>query len=116
MSEGTIFEKLLNKEIPCEFVFENDKVVALRDIAPQAKEHYLFIHREKTVNINDMAKNKPQHLADLFSAIAEFTQANGLEDNGFRVVTNINKDGGQTVFYTHLHVLGGESLKGFGAR
>lgn len=116
MSDVTIFEKILNKEIPSEFIFENEKVVGFRDIAPQAKEHYLFIHKEKTVNINEMAKSKPQHLADLFSAIAEFTQSNDLEKNGFRVVSNINKDGGQTVFYTHVHVLGGEPLRGFGAK
>lgn len=116
MSDVTIFEKILNKEIPCEFIYEDEKVVAFKDIAPQAKEHYLFIHKEKTQNINELALKKPEQLADLFSAIAKFTQDNGLEQSGFRVVTNINRNGGQTVFYTHLHVLGGEPLRGFGSR
>jgi histidine triad (HIT) family protein len=113
-AEVTIFEKIINKEIPCELVFENDVVIAFKDINPQAKEHYLFIHKEKTLNINAMAFNNPEQLEQLFSAIAEFTKSNDLEKDGFRIVTNINRNGGQTVFYTHLHVLGGEALGQFG--
>lgn len=115
MSDVTIFEKILNKEIPSEPVYENEKVYAFRDISPMAKEHYLFIHKEKTVNINEIADNRPEDLIDLFEAISEFTQKNGMAESGFRVVTNQGADAGQTVFYTHLHVLGGEKLGKFGS-
>ena len=115
MSDVTIFEKILNKEIPSTPVFENEKVYAFRDINPMAKEHYLFIHKDKTENINEMADNRPEDLIDLFEAIAKFTTDNGMTKSGFRVVTNFGADAGQTVFYTHLHVLGGERLGTFGS-
>lgn len=114
MSEITIFEKILNKQIPAQFVYEDEFVFAIKDIHPQAREHYLFIHKEKTQNINEIAVKKPAQLTQLFLAISKFTHGNDLEKNGFRIVTNINRHGGQTVFYTHLHVLGGEPLAGFG--
>ena len=63
---------------------------------------------------NPTGAEYPEGLVQVFAAIKEFTQANSLEADGFRVVTNINKNGGQTVFHTHLHVLGGEPLSSFG--
>ncbi len=107
-----LFCKILEKEIPSEKVFENENVYAFKDIYPMAKEHYLFISKRHSKNINEM---DDKSLAEIFSAIKEFTQNNQLEKDGFRVVTNINKHGGQTVFHTHFHVLGGEQLKAFGA-
>jgi histidine triad (HIT) family protein len=115
MSEQTIFEKILSGEVPCSPIFESDTVYAFKDINPMAKEHFLFIHKDKTVNINDMSDNNPEHLKDLFIAISKFTKENGMENSGFRIVTNIGVNGGQTVHYTHLHVLGGERLGKFGA-
>ncbi len=112
--KSCLFCKIVNGEVPSEKVFETSKVYAFKDIYPQAVEHYLFIHKEHTKNINSMAAQKPEHLEDIFKAIKEFTQQTYLETSGFRVVTNVNKNAGQTVFHTHFHVLGGEQLKGFG--
>ena len=109
-----LFCKIVAGEIPSSKVFENENVYAFKDINPLAKEHFLFIHKKHTKNINEMSQESEQ-IADIFSAIREFTQANDLEESGFRVVSNVNKNGGQTVFHTHFHVLGGEQLKGFGA-
>ncbi len=110
-----LFCKIINSEIPSEKIFENEFVYGFKDINPMAKEHYLFIHKEHTKNINDISMNNPNQFADIFSAIREFTQNNDLEKNGFRTVSNVNAHGGQTVFHTHFHVLGGEQLKSFGA-
>lgn len=107
-----LFCKILEREIPSETIFENENVYAFKDINPMAKEHYLFISKRHSQNINEM---DDKSLVEIFSAIKEFSQNNHLEKNGFRVVTNINKHGGQTVFHTHFHVLGGEQLKAFGA-
>lgn len=107
-----LFCKIIAGEIPCEKVFENEKVLGFKDIYPQAKEHYLFIHKTHSKNINEMNSSD---IPQIFDAIKEFTQKNSLESEGFRVVTNINQHGGQTVFHTHFHVLGGEQLKGFGS-
>jgi histidine triad (HIT) family protein len=64
---------------------------------------------------NELCKNDPNQLVDLFNGIRIFSEQNGADKNGFRVVTNLGKHAGQTVFHTHLHVLAGESLGHFGA-
>ena len=107
-----LFCKIIKGEIPSEKVFENENVYAFKDIAPMAKEHYLFISKTHSKNVNEMSA---QQIQEIFAAIKEFTQSHSLEENGFRVVTNINQHGGQTVFHTHFHVLGGEQLRAFGA-
>jgi histidine triad (HIT) family protein len=110
----TIFSKIIKREIPSEIVFENEHVIAFKDIMPQAPIHLLFIHKVETQNINDLMRSKPEQLNQIFQAIAEYTQSQGLEENGFRLVINTNKDAGQTVFHTHVHVLGGGTLGSFG--
>ena len=114
MSE-CLFCKILNGEIPSEKVYEDEKVFAFKDINPMAKEHYLFISKSHSLNINEISDNKPEQLSEVFSAISSFTKNSDLIDNGFRVVTNSGSNGGQTVFHTHFHLLGGEQLRGFGA-
>lgn len=107
-----LFCKIIKGEIPSEKIFENDSVYAFKDIYPMAKEHYLFISKNHSANINEM---DTKDLLEVMSAIKEFTTNSKLEKDGFRVVTNINKNGGQTVFHTHFHVLGGEQLGRFGS-
>lgn len=106
-----LFCRIVKKEIPVSFVYENEHVIALNDIHPQAKTHILFIHKDHTKNINE--QNSKQ-LGEVFAAIKEFTSKNDLEKTGFRIVTNCGPNGGQTVFHTHFHILGGEQLGGFG--
>jgi histidine triad (HIT) family protein len=111
----TIFEKIINRQIPAEIVYEDENVLAFRDIYPQAPIHLLFIHKEKTTNAIEMAQKKSDHLIAIFNAIAEYAKQNKLDQAGLRIVSNVGSDGGQTVFYTHFHVLAGTKLKGFGA-
>lgn len=108
-----IFCKIVKRELPSTEVFENSKVVAFNDLYPQAKTHILFIHKEHTCNVNEMA-DSPEQLADLFKAIKDYTSSTSLEKEGFRVVTNLGHNGRQSVFHTHFHVLGGELLGSFG--
>lgn len=110
-----LFCKILAGEIPSTKVYEDEKVYAFKDIQPLAKEHYLFIHRSHTSNVNEMSENSPEQVSEIYQAINKFTKGTELEKNGFRVVTNLGPHGCQTVFHTHFHVLGGEQLKGFGA-
>lgn len=107
-----LFCKILKGEVPSKKVFENESVYAFEDIHPMATKHYLFISKNHSKNINEMSSDD---LINITQGIKEFTQSNNLETNGFRIVTNINAHGGQTVFHTHFHVLGGEQLKSFGA-
>lgn len=108
-----IFCKIIKRELPTTEVFENNKVLAFNDMYPQAKTHILFVHKEHTCNVNEMADH-PEQLADIFKAIKDYTSSNSLEKDGFRVVTNLGPNGRQSVFHTHFHVLGGELLGSFG--
>lgn len=107
-----LFCKILNKEIPSSMVYEDDYIYAFKDISPMAKEHYLFISKNHSNNVTEMDSEEIQKI---YAAISDFTKNSQLLENGFRVVTNVNAHGGQTVFHTHFHVLGGEQLRGFGA-
>ena len=107
-----LFCKIIAGEIPSKKVFENDKIYAFEDISPMAKDHYLFVSKTHTENVNETST---ELISDIYSGIKEFTRDKNLESSGFRVVTNVNQHGGQTVFHTHFHVLGGEQLKGFGS-
>lgn len=109
-----LFCKILKGDIPSTKVFDSENVYGFVDIHPQAKKHYLFIHKKHTANINEMAGN-PAAIGEVFQAIGEFTKKEKMDDYGFRVVTNTGKHAGQTVFHTHFHVIGGEQLGHFGS-
>ncbi|WP_408097577.1 histidine triad nucleotide-binding protein [Peredibacter sp. HCB2-198] len=110
-----IFCKIVKGEIPSTKIFENETVIGFKDLRPQAKIHQLFIHKSHTKDINDLAKNDPKELSDVFNAIRTYTINEGLVKDGFRVVTNLGPNAGQTVFHTHFHVLAGEPLGHFGS-
>jgi histidine triad (HIT) family protein len=109
-----IFCKIVDGLIPSTKVYENEKIVAFNDLGPQASKHILFIHRSHNQDINEMMNQDPTQVQDIFMAIKEFTHREGLDQKGFRVVTNLGEHAGQTVFHTHFHVLGGEHLGHFG--
>lgn len=110
-----IFCKIIKGEIPSTKIFENESVIGFKDLRPQAKIHQLFIHKNHTKDINDLAGNDPKQLADLFTAMKEYSEKEGLTKDGFRVVTNLGPHAGQTVFHTHFHLLAGEPLGHFGS-
>lgn len=112
MSNESIFTKIIKREIPAEFVYEDEFVIGIKDIAPQAATHLLFIHRHPTKNINEMVRTSPEQVNHLFRAIEKYTEESGLEEAGFRLVTNCGTKAGQSVFHTHIHVL--SDAKGLG--
>ena len=106
----TIFAKILNGEIPADFVYQDDEVVAFRDINPQAPVHILVIPRKPSVSAAD-AKPEDAHLMGRVMLVAaEVAREHGLEETGYRLVTNIGQNGGQSVPHLHIHVLGGRAL------
>jgi len=110
-----LFCKIVDGSIPSEKVFENENVIAFKDIHPQAKDHVIFIHKKHTKNIIEMNDEQPAQITEIFQAISDYTHlVNGLAEEGFRVVTNVGPNAGQTVFHTHFHILGGEKLAKFG--
>lgn len=112
--QDCLFCKIINGDIPSKKIYEDDNVYAFEDISPMAKIHWLFIHKKHTSDIAEMAHD-PDQIVDIFKAITHVTNAQKMDENGYRVVTNLGRDAGQTVFHTHFHVLGGEKLKSFGA-
>lgn len=114
MVEDCLFCQIIAGKIPSKKVYEDDNVYAFEDIHPMAKTHWLFIHKNHTKDISEMAAS-PEQLEQLFGAITKVAKAEGLDQTGYRVVTNLGTNGGQTVFHTHFHVLGGERLGRFGA-
>jgi histidine triad (HIT) family protein len=113
--ENCLFCKIINKNIPSELVYEDDFVIGFRDLHPQAKEHYLFINKIHSDDVNDMMASNPEQITQIYQGIKSFTESNQIDENGFRVVTNLGPNGGQTVFHTHFHLLCGEKLRGFGS-
>lgn len=109
MSE-TIFSKIIRREIPAEIVYETDTVLAFRDINPQAPVHVLVIPKSYLKDLASASSADGAILGELMLAAAEVARREGLSEGGYRVVTNIGADAGQTVFHIHLHVLGGRPL------
>jgi histidine triad (HIT) family protein len=111
---GTIFDKILSREIPAAIVYEDDNVLAFKDINPQAKIHVLVIPKRRATSLHDMATMPPTHIGEFMAAISKVADHLGLVTDGYRVVFNTGKNAGQTVFYVHAHILGGEPLSTFG--
>ena len=104
-----LFCRIVADEVPSERVFEDDEVIAFRDIAPRAPTHVLVIPRRHVPDIHALADEDAPLLARLFAAVRRVADAAGLGD-GYRVVTNVGRDAGQTVFHLHLHLLGGRTM------
>ncbi|MCM2351039.1 MAG: histidine triad nucleotide-binding protein [Bacteriovoracaceae bacterium] len=110
-----IFCKIVEGKIPSTKIFENEKVIGFKDLRPQAVIHNLFIHKKHTKNINDLSQNDPSQLAEMFEAMRLYSEQENLSKDGFRIVTNLGPNAGQTVFHTHFHLLAGEPLGHFGS-
>lgn len=112
MSESDcLFCKISAGDIAAELVYEDDTVVAFRDINPQAPLHVLVIPRMHIPTINDMEPAHAEIVGRLYLAAAAIARNEGVADDGYRTVMNCNEQAGQTVFHVHLHVLGGRRLK-----
>lgn len=106
----TIFTKIINKEIAAEILYEDDDVLAFKDVNPQAPVHFLVIPKIAIKTINDIAQSQAALIGKLTLTAQKVAQQQGIADDGYRLVMNCNENGGQTVQHIHLHVLGGRSL------
>ena len=113
MSE-TIFHKIMRREIPATIVYEDEHLVAFRDIAPQAPVHVLFVPKQDFATLNDVPGDHAVVVGRLAVAAANYAKAQGFAEDGYRIVMNCNDHGGQTVFQIHLHLLAGAPLGRFG--
>lgn len=106
----TIFSKIINREIPAQIVYEDEHLLAFKDINPQAPVHVLFIPREPIASADALEDRHAELVGRLVLAARRYAREIGIAENGYRLVMNTNADGGQTVFHLHLHLLGGRSL------
>ena len=104
-----LFCRIVAGEIPSTKVYEDDKILAFRDINPMAPTHILVIPKEHIGGVDELDSENSAIVAHIFAKIAEIAKNEGLT-TGYRVVSNIGEDGGQTVRHLHFHILGGKKL------
>ena len=106
----TLFSKIIRREIPADIVYEDELTLAFRDISPQAPTHILVIPKKIIPSLAHAEEEDQALLGLLLATVKKVAEQEGLS-NGYRVVINTGRDGGQTVNHIHLHILGGRSLK-----
>lgn len=111
MRNDCLFCGIADGEIPSDQVHADDLVVAFRDIAPRAPVHVLVIPREHVKSAADLGEDRAPLVGRIFAVAAEVARANGIAGDGYRVVTNVGANGGQTVAHLHFHVMGGREFK-----
>jgi len=108
--EKTLFEKICDKEIPADIVYEDDQLFAFRDINPKAPTHVLVIPRKPIPRINEAESEDQPLLGHLLLKAAEVARSLGLGEGGYRLVLNNGTDAGETVPHLHCHILGGRKM------
>ena len=109
-NKDCLFCKIVDGDVPAEIVYENDALVAFRDIAPKAPTHILLIPRRHIATMNDLQDGDTSLAGELFVTAAKIAADEGLADDGYRAVMNCNEAAGQSVFHIHLHLLGGRRM------
>ncbi|MEE1286076.1 MAG: histidine triad nucleotide-binding protein [Ruminobacter sp.] len=116
MAEETIFSKIIRKEIPADIRYQDDDVTVFADIAPKAKVHLLIVPNKVIPSVNEIEDADVLVMGKLLLTAKRMAKELGIAENGYRLIINCGKDGGQEVPHLHMHLLGGEHLpiRGFG--
>ncbi|MFQ5993834.1 MAG: HIT domain-containing protein [Acidiferrobacterales bacterium] len=110
MSEETIFSQIIRREIPADIVFQDDRVTAFADIRPQAPTHVLILPNKVIPTVNDVVVEDEAALGHMFVVAAQIAKQQGIADEGYRLIINCGRNGGQEVYHLHMHLLGGRRL------
>jgi histidine triad (HIT) family protein len=114
MSES-IFTRIINRELPADFVYEDDEIVAFRDINPQAPTHVLVVPRAEIPTVNDIEPGQAELIGKMVLVAQKIAADEGIAEDGYRLVVNCNRHGCQEVFHLHMHLIGGRQLRGISA-
>ncbi|XP_059214785.1 histidine triad nucleotide-binding protein 1 [Centropristis striata] len=106
----TIFGKIIRGEIPVDFLHKDDKCVAFPDVNPQAPIHFLVVPRKPITSLSNTEDGDAELLGHLMIVAKNLAAKQGLDDNGYRLVINNGKHGGQSVYHLHIHILGGRQM------
>ena len=107
---STIFDKIISREIPADIIYEDEQVLAFKDIAPKAPVHYLIIPKQPITTLNDANPEHQALLGHMMLTAAKLAKEAGVAEGGYRVQMNCNPDGGQVVYHIHLHLMGGRAF------
>ena len=110
MRKDDLFEKIVAKEIPSDMLYQDEYVTAFRDIHPQAPVHVLIIPNRNIPTVNDATPSDEELLGKLFTTAKKLAAELGVAEEGYRLIVNCNRNGGQDVFHLHMHLLGGKRL------
>ncbi|MCE9678933.1 purine nucleoside phosphoramidase [Shewanella sp. AS1] len=110
MAEETIFSKIIRREIPADILYQDDLVTAFCDIAPKAPTHILIVPNHLIPTVNDVKSSDEKALGRMITVAAKLADEAGIADDGYRLVINCNKHGGQEVYHIHMHLLGGQYI------
>ena len=105
-----LFCKVASGEIPATLVHEDERLVAFRDISPQAPVHILVLPREHVASLDAAGDDQAGVLGDMLIVARDLARSEGIAEDGYRTVLNVGADGGQTVHHIHLHLIGGRAL------
>jgi histidine triad (HIT) family protein len=106
-----IFCKIVKKEIPSKIIYEDEKVLAFEDIAPQSPVHILIIPKKHYSTILDVEETNAELIGHVFMIAKKIARQKGFSEKGFRIVVNCNSEGGQTVYHLHFHILAGRQMQ-----
>ena len=106
-----IFCKIAAREIPAEILRESDRLVAFRDLDPKAPTHILLIPKDHVGSLADLTDEHGALLADIAQAATHLARTEGIDQTGWRLVSNVGPDAGQSVFHLHFHLLGGRKMQ-----
>lgn len=107
---GCLFCRIINREIPASIVYEDDRLLAVNDVNPQAPTHVLIVPKRHIACLNELTPDDDQMVGEIVRRAATIAKERGISTGGFRTVFNTNRDGGQTVFHIHLHLIGGRPM------
>ncbi len=111
MPEDCLFCKIVNREIPSEFLYEDNDYVVFRDINPAAPVHLLLVPKKHIRSINDLTVADQSIVGRIFAVAKEMAKKQGVNESGYKLLFNVEKGGGQEIFHLHLHLLGGWQKK-----
>jgi histidine triad (HIT) family protein len=110
IKNGSVFTKIINRELPATIVYEDDDVISFVPIRQQARVHLLIVPKKEIYTINDISDNDTMLLGKMMQVAKILAKENGIDQTGYRLSINVNEDAGQSVFHIHMHLLGGNKL------
>ena len=111
MEKDCIFCKIVNGEIPTEFLYQDDTLVVFRDINPHAPVHILIVPKKHIRSINDLTENDREIISHMIMVGKDIAQKESVNSSGYKLLFNVERGGGQVIFHLHMHLIGGWEKK-----